>query len=358
MTNIASTDGYRPAFNAALRAGVSGLVLGMIAVSSPAAAAGIGQADTSAIPQTTGQAATTAGDQSSDQPGGEEIVVTGRRAALEAADERKRRSETIIDSVVADDAGKLPDNSHHRSAAARLGRVDRALRRARRSRSLLGPGFGRAGARADRRRLAPQRPRDLQRQQRPRDPVERRHPRTDGGGRRLQGVHRRPDRGRHRRPDRPAHQDAVRLQRQVPRRRHRRTRPWRHGEQGRSVASVLVDQDSFDTPIGRSACSPTSRTASSARCRSSSAPSPISRRTSAAQDHYIPGGFTYGDEAFQYRRYGIYGAAQWAPSDDLTFTGTFFQSRYKSQSSDYGAQVSRRRWRSIRRAAASTAMAC
>ena len=39
------------------------------------------------------------------------IVVTGRRAALQAATERKRNSETIIESVVADDAGKLPDSS-------------------------------------------------------------------------------------------------------------------------------------------------------------------------------------------------------------------------------------------------------
>jgi iron complex outermembrane recepter protein len=40
-----------------------------------------------------------------------EIVVTGRRAALENATERKRASESIIDSVVADEAGMLPDNS-------------------------------------------------------------------------------------------------------------------------------------------------------------------------------------------------------------------------------------------------------
>src|SRR4051812_10466383 len=40
-----------------------------------------------------------------------EIVVTGRRAALENATERKRVSDAIIDSVVADEAGMLPDNS-------------------------------------------------------------------------------------------------------------------------------------------------------------------------------------------------------------------------------------------------------
>ena len=40
-----------------------------------------------------------------------EIVVTSRRAAIENADERKKNSESIIDSVTADDAGKLPDVS-------------------------------------------------------------------------------------------------------------------------------------------------------------------------------------------------------------------------------------------------------
>jgi iron complex outermembrane recepter protein len=40
-----------------------------------------------------------------------EIVVTARRQALATADERKRDSETMIDSVVADEAGLLPDNS-------------------------------------------------------------------------------------------------------------------------------------------------------------------------------------------------------------------------------------------------------
>src|SRR3989337_2064197 len=39
------------------------------------------------------------------------ITVTGRRAALQAAEQRKKNSEGIIDSVVADEAGKLPDNS-------------------------------------------------------------------------------------------------------------------------------------------------------------------------------------------------------------------------------------------------------
>jgi iron complex outermembrane receptor protein len=47
----------------------------------------------------------------SDETGLEEIIITGRRAALESATERKQQSESIIDSVVADEAGMLPDNS-------------------------------------------------------------------------------------------------------------------------------------------------------------------------------------------------------------------------------------------------------
>ncbi|WP_294391673.1 TonB-dependent receptor [uncultured Sphingomonas sp.] len=43
--------------------------------------------------------------------GAQEIVVTARRQALQNATDRKRNSDTVIDSIVADDAGKLPDNS-------------------------------------------------------------------------------------------------------------------------------------------------------------------------------------------------------------------------------------------------------
>jgi iron complex outermembrane recepter protein len=40
-----------------------------------------------------------------------EVLVTGRRQALENASDRKKKAESIIDSVVADEAGMLPDNS-------------------------------------------------------------------------------------------------------------------------------------------------------------------------------------------------------------------------------------------------------
>jgi TonB-dependent receptor len=60
----------------------------------------------------TGAHAQTQKPQASQKSDGlEEVVVTARRQAIQNADERKKNSETIIDSVLADDAGKLPDNS-------------------------------------------------------------------------------------------------------------------------------------------------------------------------------------------------------------------------------------------------------
>lgn len=41
----------------------------------------------------------------------ESVIVTARRQALENAADRKKESESIIDSIVADEAGMLPDNS-------------------------------------------------------------------------------------------------------------------------------------------------------------------------------------------------------------------------------------------------------
>ena len=39
------------------------------------------------------------------------VVVTGQRAALQSAQKIKQNSDEIVDSIVADDIGKLPDRS-------------------------------------------------------------------------------------------------------------------------------------------------------------------------------------------------------------------------------------------------------
>jgi TonB-dependent receptor len=55
--------------------------------------------------------APTSDSSSAGPPTVEEVVVTARRAALESAIRRKEAAGQIVDSVEADDAGKLPDNS-------------------------------------------------------------------------------------------------------------------------------------------------------------------------------------------------------------------------------------------------------
>jgi iron complex outermembrane recepter protein len=57
-------------------------------------------------PQTDDAVQTASG---ADQGGGEEIVVTGLRRSLQSAQNIKRNSEQIVDTIVAEDIGKLPD---------------------------------------------------------------------------------------------------------------------------------------------------------------------------------------------------------------------------------------------------------
>jgi iron complex outermembrane receptor protein len=63
--------------------------------------------DTSANPQTTDQPA----------PAAQAIVVTGFRAALRSSTAKKKNSETVVESVTAEDIGKLPDNGIGESIA-------------------------------------------------------------------------------------------------------------------------------------------------------------------------------------------------------------------------------------------------
>ncbi|WP_430636526.1 hypothetical protein [Sphingomonas hankookensis] len=51
--------------------------------------------------------------------GGADIIVTGYRAALGSAQEIKRNSPSIVDAIVSNDIGKLPDNN----AAEAIARV-------------------------------------------------------------------------------------------------------------------------------------------------------------------------------------------------------------------------------------------
>ena len=51
------------------------------------------------------------GDEAAAPEGDEQIVVTGVRGAVEEATDTKRKAKQIVDSIVAEDVGKLPDNN-------------------------------------------------------------------------------------------------------------------------------------------------------------------------------------------------------------------------------------------------------
>lgn len=320
---------------AAIRAGVS--LVALLAASGPAWA----QAETQAISSNTTQAAAPGqgvGDPAADQTDGD-IVVTGRRAALEAADERKRRSETIVDSIVADDAGKLPDNS-----------ITEVLQR------VSGVSIVRFAALGD-----PD------------------HYSVQGSGVQVRGLTGVASRLNGREifsanngrailwsdvtPELMSAVDVYKastadlieggtggqidLRTKLPFDFNGKFHVAGTGElaigdmanKADPSGSVLVT-DSFDTPIGRIGLLGDVAFSQFSSLSQFIRVSPYFKtRLSDGNERYVPSGFAYGDEAFQYKRYGIYGAAQWQPADSLTFTGSFFQSRYKSQSSDYGTQL-------------------
>lgn len=92
---------------------------------SPFALAAPALAQAAASP---GGSVTAATDETPDAPADSEIVVTGIRRSLEAARDIKRDAVTIVDAIVADDIGKLPDRNVAESLARVSGvQVDRGI---------------------------------------------------------------------------------------------------------------------------------------------------------------------------------------------------------------------------------------
>jgi iron complex outermembrane receptor protein len=107
-----------------LLAGSSAMVLALAGMPAQAQAADVQQAGdaqqtsgTTAPSGDQGQATNTAGDATtaaatqSGAADGADIVVTGVRASLQSAQNIKRNSDQIVDSIVAEDIGKLPDRN-------------------------------------------------------------------------------------------------------------------------------------------------------------------------------------------------------------------------------------------------------
>lgn len=282
--------------------------------------------------QTADEGASVAGDEA------EAIVVTGRRAALESAENRKKNAISIVDSVVADDAGKLPDNS-----------ITEVLQRV--------PGV------------------TIVRFAAINDPD---HYSVEGSGIQIRGLSGVASRLNGREifsanagrsllwgdvtPELMQAVDvyksssadqieggtggSVDLRTKLPFDFSEGLHFAGSGDLSFGDLALKTDYSvsglvagKWNTGIGDigfvldGAFSQLTSTSQFVRME------PMFRTRISGNDYFIPGGYAYGQEDFRRKRDGLYAAVQWAPSNDLTFTGVFFQSRYRSRSDEFGSFV-------------------
>ena len=106
-----------------LAAAVSPLALAIAATPAIAADAAAtqavvtGTATAAAVQLAPPPSDTAANPANSDEPAAQQIVVTGFRASLRSATAKKKNSEAVVESITAEDVGKLPDNGIGESIA-------------------------------------------------------------------------------------------------------------------------------------------------------------------------------------------------------------------------------------------------
>lgn len=275
---------------------------------------------------------------SPDETDAQDVIITARRRALEAADERKRASESIISSVVADEAGKLPDNS-----------ITEVLQRVSgvsivRFAALNDPDhFSVEGSGIQVRGLSGVASR-----------LNGREIFSANGGRGLIWGDVTPELMKAVDVYKSATADLIEggtggqidLRTKLP---FDFSPGWHaagslevsYGDLAEKTdyAGSLLLTNRWNTGIGDIGLlvdlAHSRLTSRSNFFRTE----PYFRRRlpGETEDVFIPGGYDYGDEEFKRDRTGIYVAGQWAPSDDFTLTGIFFQSRYKNHNQSHFA---------------------
>jgi iron complex outermembrane receptor protein len=124
------------------------------------------------------------------------VVVTGQRAALQSAQKLKQNSDEIVDSIVAEDIGKLPDRSVTEVLQRVVGvTIDRTMSKGDPQHYSV-EGSGVTDPRPVLRAFGTERTRLVLGQRRPLAQLRRRAARADGRRRRLQEPVRRADRRR------------------------------------------------------------------------------------------------------------------------------------------------------------------
>ena len=315
-----------------LSCSASSAALAALLVAVPAYA----QETTGAVGQQVGQQATTAADtqpgagQTTATPadaGGEEVTVTGRRAAIQNATARKQLSDTVIDSIVADEAGKLPDTSLTEvlqrvsgvtiTRFASLGSPDQF--------SFEGSGIqirGLSGVTAL---------------------LNGREIFSANGGSGLNWGDVTPELMAAVDVYKASTADlieggtggAIDLRTRMPFDFHKpeidATVAGNYGDFSRKVspsASVLLT-DRWNTSLGEFGALIDLSYTRFRYADSFIRAEPYQQTTYNGQQVYVPGGFDYGNDSFDRKRRGLYAAFQWKPADNLTFYQIDFVSNYK-----------------------------
>ena len=263
------------------------------------------------------------------------VVVTARRRALQNATERKKNSDTMIESVVADEAGKLPDNSIT-EVLQRVSGVTIA-----RFAALNDPDhFSAEGSGIQVRGLSGVT-----------GTVNGREVFSANGGTGLQWGEVTPelmaavDVYKANRADmiEGGTGGSIDLRTKMP---FDYKKASIEGALGGSygdyakkatASGSLLATKRWDTPIGEIGILVDVAHSDYSAADSFIRTEPYFKRKVNGTDRYIPGGFDWGDDQFNRKRDGIYEAMQWRPSDNLSVYQTFFQSEYKSSNTGAGA---------------------
>ncbi|HEX8445588.1 MAG TPA: TonB-dependent receptor [Sphingomonas sp.] len=309
-----------------------GVSVAALTVLSCGAAPAFAQESTGTVPQTPPMLEDTSGGDR-----GGDIVITGRRAAIESAIKRKQNSDTIIDSILADDAGKLPDNSItevlQRVSGVAIVRFD----------ALGDPDhFSAQGSGLQVRGLSGVAGR-----------LNGREIFSANGGRGLTFGDVTPELMAAVDVYKSSTADLIEggtggqidLRTKMPfDYREFTVRGAVNASYGdlrdktKYGGSILVT-DRFDTPIGEVGVLVDVARNNFAQKSDFLRTEPYYKTRINGSDYFIPGGFTYGDQNYDRRREGLYAAVQWAPAENLTFGQTFFQSKYSETSFGHGVFV-------------------
>ncbi|ESQ86493.1 hypothetical protein ABENE_18390 [Asticcacaulis benevestitus DSM 16100 = ATCC BAA-896] len=256
------------------------------------------------------------------------MVVTARRKALQNATERKKNSDTVIDSVVADEAGKLPDTSVT-EVLSRVAGVTMV-----RFGSLGSPDqFSWEGTDVQIRGLSGIT-----------GLLNGREIFSANGGSGLSWGEVTPEmmsavdvyKGSNARLIEGGLGGSIDLRTRMP---FDYGKPeigisaaYSYGDlvkKGSPSGSVLMTRR-FDTPIGEMGVLVDVARAEFQSADSFMRSEPYYQQTVGGQKRYVPGGFDYGNDTFDRTRTGFYEAFQWKPNDQLTLYQTVFASNYKT----------------------------